>query len=154
MQRIPRELAPMIIGRSFTITAEVDCMPGDRGVLVAHGDVNGGYALWLSEKGLEFEYNDLGQRHRVSGPFSLTQGEHVFALQVDKTGEQRDRATLAADGETVGIGEIGRTARYMISWQGLSIGEDQLSPVSPEYPRGSRFTGTLRHVEYTLNPDG
>jgi len=153
MQRIPAGVAPMIIDRSFTITAEVGCLPGDRGVLVAQGDVNGGYALWLSEEGLEFEYNDLGQRHRVSGPFALTQGEHVFALQVEKTGERRDRATLTADGETVGIGEVGRTARYLISWQGLSIGEDQLSPVSPAYPRGSRFTGTLRHVEYALAHD-
>jgi arylsulfatase len=77
-----------------------------------------------------------------------------LAMRFTRAGERRGVATLLCDGVQIGAGEIASTARYMIGWQGLTIGADTLSPVSWDYEGGFPFSGTLEHVDLVLADDG
>lgn len=66
----------------------------------------------------------------------------------------RGEAVLLSDDAEIGTGVIASTARYMIGWQGLTIGGDTLSPVSWDYDDGFPFTGTIHHVDLDLADDG
>ena len=152
--RIPAGVTPLIYDRSYTIDIDVALSEDDQGVLVAQGDVNGGYTLWIADHRLEYEYNHQGTRRHVAGTTSLTAGDHHLALRFDKTGDLAGIATLLVDQTPVGSLELPGTARYLLGWQGLTVGQDELSPVSQRYPRGFAFTGELRTVEITLDDDG
>lgn len=150
MDRIPGGVTPLIYDRSYRIDVLAECSSADTGVLLAHGDVNGGYVLFLAEGCLQYEYNHQGTRYHVTAPAAFGHGPHRLSLSFQRTGSLRGEASLLVDGIEHGAGIIASTARYMLSWQGLQIGRDPLSPVSSQYPRGSAFTGTLDHVEITL----
>lgn len=154
MERLPQGVTPLIYDRSFRIDVAVTVEKDDHGVLVAQGDVNGGYSLWLAEQQLHFVYNHQGRPYHVSGPAGLEPGQHTLTLLFTKTGELRGTAALLVDGDIVGSDEISSTARYMVGWQGLEIGSDPLSPVSDRYPRDFDFTGRLSTVTFTLDDDG
>ena len=152
MSRMPGGITPLIYDRSFTIDARVDMSPSDEGVLLAHGDVCGGHVLYVRDGALHYEYDHQGTRYTVSGP--VPPGAHHLLLRFTKTGALQGRATLYADATELATGDIPSTARYMLGWQGLTIGADTLSPVSWAYPKDFPFTGTLHHVDLTLGDDG
>lgn len=151
--RIPAGVTPLIYDRSYRIDATVDITGDDEGVLVSQGDVNGGYALWLADHELHYEYNHQGTRRHVSGPASLSHGQHRLAMDFTRTGHLQGVAEICVDDVPVGSVELPSTARYMMAWQGLEIGRDALSPVSERYPREFAFTGELETVEFTLSDD-
>ncbi|KAA9153598.1 arylsulfatase [Amycolatopsis acidicola] len=152
MTRVPGGITPLIYDRSFTIEAAVDMTAGDEGVLVAHGDVCGGHVLYVRNGQLHYEYNHQGTRYHVAGP--LHGSPERLAMRFTKTGQLCGKASLWCDDSEIGVGTIASTARFMIGWQGLTIGRDSLSPVSWDYPRGFAFTGALRHLDFTLADDG
>lgn len=156
MQRIPAGVTPLIYDRSYRIDANVQMTLDDCGVLVAQGDVNGGYVLWIDNRELRYEYNHEGQRYFVRGPFpvDMCPGRHILSMKFEKTGVLQGIARMQVDGTVVGSGEIASTARYMLGWQGLEIGRDALSPVSERYPREFEFTGQLNTVIFDLEEDG
>ena len=70
----------LIQWRSFTVDVDLDFRPGDRGVLVAHGDQGGGYSLSVDGDRLSFVHNDSGQMDVLDlGP--LTAGRHEVVLE-------------------------------------------------------------------------
>lgn len=155
MSMVPGGVTPLIYDRSYTIAAAVTADADDHGVLLSHGDVNGGHILYVAERRLRYEYNHQGTRYRVSGPLPA-RPLSTLAVKVDKTGERRATATLLADGVEIGSGELSSTARFMIGWQGLTIGTMIDSPVSWDFDGrgGFRYAGQLHHVDVELGPDG
>ncbi|MBO0872136.1 MAG: arylsulfatase [Pseudonocardia sp.] len=154
MRRVPGGVTPLIYDRSFTIDAAVAMDSGDEGVLLAHGDVCGGHVLFVRSGELHYEYNHQGTRYHVKAPMPQGAAPRQLSVRFTRAGERRGVATLLCDGVEIGAGEIASTARYMIGWQGLTIGADTLSPVSWDYEAGFPFTGTLRHVDLVLADDG
>ncbi|APX31690.1 arylsulfatase [Brachybacterium sp. P6-10-X1] len=152
--RIPAGVTPLIYDRSHRIEATVDTAGNDEGVLISQGDVNGGYVLWLADRELHYEYNHQGTRRHAAGPAILDNGRHLLAMHFTRTGTLQGAVELRVDGMPVGGVHLPSTARYMLSWQGLEIGRDALSPVSDRYPRPFPFTGQLEKVELTLADDG
>jgi hypothetical protein len=61
-------------------------------------------------------------------------------------------ATLLIDGEPAGRFETTVGFVAFISWSGLDIGRDRLSPVS-HYEAPFAFTGKLRKVTMTMDDD-
>lgn len=151
--RIPAGVTPLIYDRSYRIDAQVRTDDDDHGVLVAQGDVNGGYALWVADRRLQYEYNHQGTRRHVATDPILTAGDHLLSMEFTRTGTLCGTADLLIDDEPAARLELASTARYLLGWQGLTIGRDSLSPVSGRYPRGFDFTGTLRTVRITLADD-
>ena len=61
-------------------------------------------------------------------------------------------ATLLIDGKPCGSAPITYGFFTLVSWSGLDIGLDRGSPVST-YDAPFSFTGELRKVTITMNPD-
>ena len=153
MVRVPGGVTPLIYDRSYDIEAVVRMAAGDEGVLLAHGDQCGGQVLYVQGGDLRYEYNHQGTRYKVSA--AIPSGNAgTLAVHLVKTGERRARAVLYADGSEIGAGDISSTARFMISWQGLTLGVDSLAPVSRDYPPRFPFTGEIDHVDFRLHDDG
>ena len=77
----------LILWRDVTITAAVTLVEGDCGMLVAHGDQGGGYALYVDDSGeLVAVHNGYGVEREVRGPV-VGPGPHSLELRITCPGE-------------------------------------------------------------------
>jgi len=147
---IPTEVAPDVRGRSYLIEADVTVKAGDRGVLIAHGDATSGYSLYLQDGHLVHDLNIGGEHQIVRSDRPVPSGDHVFGLHMLQEGKRV--ATLLIDGKPSGSAPCTYGFFTLVSWSGLDIGLDRGSPVST-YDAPFAFTGELRKVTITMNPD-
>ncbi len=102
MGHVPTEVAPDVRSRTYTIVA--DCRidgPTTEGVLIAHGDMTCGYALYIKDNRLTYDMNVGGcitSRCR-SGP--VLAGNRLLGLRMRRSKGQ-NIATLLIDGEPAG----------------------------------------------------
>ena len=59
----------IIAGGNFTVTVDLHHLPGDQGVLVAHGSQATGYVLYIEDDALCFEVNSAG-RYLTAAPWT------------------------------------------------------------------------------------
>jgi len=142
--------------RSVTITASIDFRPGDQGMLVAHGDQGGGYALYVLDDELWFVHNDgRGMLRKASGG-QLAPGAREVTVTLDAVGGGTWTLGLSVDGEPR-TELAGMPMLYgMAPFEGIDVGIDRRSPVSWEiYEQFGPFayTGTLRSVAYVPGQD-
>lgn len=158
----------LIQWRSFTVDVEVDHGVGDRGVLVAHGDQGGGYALYVLEADspllgdraepgggpdgvVVFVHNGYGKLTVVPcGP--LPPGDTPVRLDMSAPGGWLWNARVLVGGEVraeaPGLLMLGAMAPF----EGVDVGIDRRSPVwwSLYEEHGPfPYTGALRAVTYT-----
>lgn len=147
---VPEEVAVNIRGRSYTIAAGATVRSKDaQGVLLAHGGVGGGHSLFLQDGKLHYVYNWLGERiQKVSSQSDWVPGKHVFTAQFLRTGEAPDThgaqgiLTLFIDDQAVGAQEIEiQPGHFSLSGDGLCVGRDNGSSVSPDYGPPFEFQG-------------
>lgn len=155
VSKIPMGASPFLLDRSYGISARVIASPDDEGVLVACGGVCGGYTFYLQDGMLRHQYNYYEHHYTVEAPLAIAPGEHVFRYEFAKTGELSGTARLLVDGRTVDELTIDATSRYFMDWEGLDVGRDGLSPVSPDYADRSpfAFTGRIRSIDFDLGDD-
>ena len=117
-------------------------------MLFAHGHLMGGHSLYIQGKRLHYVYNWLGDMQKVSSNVEIITGRHVYTAGFRKTGQ--DPKTLSAlgtltlyiDTEQVGQREIKtQPGAFGVSGEGLCVGRDSGSPVSPDYKPPFTFTG-------------
>ena len=150
--RIPAGATPLVFDRSYSIQAHIGPLTdGHEGVLVAVGDVSGGYVLYILGGHLVHEYHYLGRRQRIASRARLEPGSRVLTFDFERSGAYRGLGRLKADGVVLAESEMTDMARNMISWGNLSIGVDALSPVSSAYPKDFPFSGTLLRVDFDLD---
>ncbi len=147
---IRTEVAPDVRGRSYIIEADVTIKAGDHGVLIAHGDATSGYSLYVEGGHLVHDLNIGGEHQIVRSKRPVPSGDHVLGLHMLQEGKRV--ATLLIDGEASGSAPITYGFFTLVSWSGLDIGLDRGSPVST-YEAPFTFTGELRKVTITMNPD-
>jgi arylsulfatase A-like enzyme len=148
---VPESVAVSLIGRSFTIAAGARVESETAGgVLFAHGGVGGGHALYIHESKLVYLYNWLGEKFQyVRSENGVKPGRHAFTAEFTKTGQ--DEATGSAIGDvklyiddTV-VGELAdvwtQPGSFALAGDGLNVGLDRGSPVSPEYEPPFDFEG-------------
>ena len=152
---VPETVAVNVRRRSFTIAAAVELSAQPAGVLFAHGGVAGGHSLYVHDGRLHYFYNWLGERRqRISSAEPLPSGAHVLSAEFNKTGDDPETAsavgdlTLYVDSEPVGSGEIlTQPGNFSLSGDGLRVGRDGGSPVSPDYVAPFAFSGgTIERV--------
>ncbi len=152
--RIPAVGVPAVVNRSFEIRAVVDrSSPDDGGVLVAHGGVGGGYALYVQDARLVYEYDHAGERTRLVSDAEVPLGTSVLSLRFERTGTLTGTARLAIDGTSAGETTVRRTLGLMPSTRGFQVGRDTQSPASPNYDAPFPFSGRLHRVEVDLDDD-
>jgi len=160
---IPESVAVNIRRRSYTIAAATVLDSADaEGVLFAHGGFPGGHSLYLKDGKLHYVYNWLGEKiQTVSSTRSIEQGRHLFVAEFDKTGDDPDTAssigtlTLFIDTEAVGSAEImTQPGNFALTGDGLCVGRDSLSAVSPDYVPPFDFNGgTIDRVVVDVSGD-
>jgi arylsulfatase len=153
---VPESVAVSIRGRSYAIAAgAVIDGPEAQGVLFAHGGVGGGHSLYIADGRLHYVYNWLGDAiQKISSSSAVPAGRHVFTAEFTKDGVEPDTRsatgtlTLYIDMKKVGEGRImTQPGFFALTGDGLCVGRDSGSPVSPDYAAPFAFTGgTIERV--------
>jgi arylsulfatase A-like enzyme len=149
---VPEEGGVRITGRSYKIAAGVEIDSGEaEGVLFAHGGVAGGHSLYVKDGRLRYTFNWVGSELQdVIGAGEVSPGEHLYVAEFTMKGKSEDPAMpgfagtlgLFADGERVGEREIvTQPGVFCLVGDGICVGRDSASPVTPHYRPPFRFTG-------------
>jgi arylsulfatase A-like enzyme len=152
MEHLGVTAAPPISNKSYTITVPVTRPEAStEGVLVALGDEFGGYTLYVKDNRLVYEYNNLGTLHRIVSETELPVGAARLRFEFRSSGFCAGIGTLYIDEQAVGQSAI-KTALVLLSFEGLDIGRDTLSPASKSYAdKGDfAFTGQIESVTFEI----
>jgi hypothetical protein len=151
--RLPDAGAPDLRGRSFSIAADVVLRTGaEGGVVISHGDRNGGYAVRVEDCRLVHHHVHAGTHTETRSAAPLLIGRLVrVEVQVLQHGES-GLVSLLADGLVVGSGVIPALARARTGYTGVDVACDRGLTVGG-YPAPARFTGFLRCVEIEAADD-
>jgi arylsulfatase len=162
---VPEEAGVAINGRSYTIAAGVEVESTDaQGVLWAHGGVIGGHSLYIKDRRLRYTFNWIGTHLQdIVADRDITTGRHVYTAEFAVKGQSEDPAmpgftgtlTLYVDNEPVGKGEIvTQPGNFCLVGDGICVGRDSASPVTPEYEAPFDFTGgTIDRVIVDVSGD-
>jgi arylsulfatase len=156
---LPVGNAPEIVGKSFTITADVEIpAKGAEGMLNTLGGRFGGYGLYLLKGKPVFTYNLLAlERFRWEGPQALTPGKHaiVFDFKYDGPGMAKGgTGVLSVDGKEVVRKTIPHTVPALLTIdESFDVGVDTRTSVDDtDYQPPFRFTGKLDKLTIKLEP--
>jgi arylsulfatase len=152
---LPEASAPDLKNKSFTITAEVEIPPNAEGMIFTQGGITAGWGFYLQKGKLVGLHNYLGlERYRVVSTEDVPTGSVtvIFDFKYDGGGMGKGGViTLLADGKTIGVGRVEKTAGTKYSlYEGQDIGEDSGSPVDSSYTPPFPFTGKLHKVTVEL----
>jgi arylsulfatase len=157
---IPTSSAPNILGRSYTITADVEVpSDGGEGMIVTDGGRFGGYGLYLLKGKPVFLYNLLAlERFRWDSSGVLTPGKHtiVFDFKYDGPGAGKGgTGVLTVDGKEVASKAITHTVPFSMTIdETLDFGSDTRTPVDDnDYKVPFHFTGKIDKVTFKLGPE-
>jgi hypothetical protein len=151
--RLPDAAAPDLRGRSFIVAADVVlARASDAGVLISHGDRNGGYAVRIEDGRVVYDHVHAGHHSVTSSTGPLPIGRRVCVeVRVVRQGES-GLVSLLVDGLDVGSGVIPMLARARTGYTGVDVGCDRGLTVGG-YPAPARFTGHLRCVQIEAASD-
>src|SRR5664279_1982701 len=149
---VPEQSGVVIGGRSYTVASSVTADSIDaEGVIYAHGGVAGGHTLYVKDRRLHYAFNWVGTHLQViDAEREITPGAHVFTAEFTAKGRNPDPAmpgargdlVLYIDQEKVGGGEIVTQPGYFcVVGDGITVGRDDASPITPAYRAPFRFTG-------------
>ncbi len=164
---VPESAGVPINGRSYTIAAGVELDSADaEGVLFAHGGVAGGHSLYVKDRKLKYCFNWVGTYlETIEAEREITPGRHVLTVEFIVSGPSSDpkqpgfsgTATLYVDDEAVGSGElITQPGYFCLVGDGISVGRDSASPVTPDYADRGTFAftgGTIEKVVVDVTGD-
>lgn len=145
--------------RSFTVTIDVTFASADEGVLVAHGDQGGGYALEVRDGRVVFVHNDGGGTTAVVEVGSLAIGRQQLVLDMQAPGGTVWAVSLLVGGERHGEPFSCPMLWPMAPFSGIDVGIDRGSPIDwARYEAHGPFaySGILHSVRYEpgeLAPD-
>src|SRR5262249_17035486 len=125
MGHVPTDVAPDVRNRSYTIEADARIDgPATEGVLIAHGDMTSGYALYIKDNRLTYDMNIGGVHHVIVSDRPVAAGNHRLGVRMRRK-DGANVATLLIDGEPCGGFESGLGFVSFIAWSGLDIGRDR-----------------------------
>jgi arylsulfatase len=162
-QKVPTNVAPIVLNRPHSITADVEVPAGGaNGILMAQGGTDGGYAFYVKDGKLTWVHNYVAKEYpTVVSTIDVPEGRHQLRFEFEVTGPPdvaKGKGTpgnvqLYIDGEVVGAAEVPVTTPLAIGLTaGLSVGEAPGAPVSPEYEPPFTFGGEVHSI--TINVAG
>jgi hypothetical protein len=153
---IGENAAPKLLNRPHSITASVELMDGEEGVLVAQGGNTGGFSLFVKDHRLHYTHNYVGsQQFHLTSDAALSPGKHELRYEFEPSGKpdlaqgkgSPGKAQLYVDGKLAGQLQLPVTMPMSMGLgEGLSVGRDEGSAVSSEYAPPFAFNGTLRTI--------
>jgi arylsulfatase A-like enzyme len=148
---------PNLYNKSYTITVPIyRKQKSQEGVLAANGDRFSGYTFYVKNNRLVYELNDWGvEVKRIVSNKEIPTGDAVLKFEFDKAEKGKGGiGRIYINGAMVGEVKITRVSQ-MFSMEGLSIGRDMYSPVSPAYQDKGEFpfAGKYDYVLFELKND-
>ncbi|KAA0992304.1 arylsulfatase [Dyadobacter aurulentus] len=133
---------------SYSISARaVIPSKGAEGVLLSFGNTLSGLSLYVKDKKLVFAYNSEGEVREVASDKPLPAGEITLKAEVIYGNDKKDKAvTLFINNEKAGILNLGTVATAASGYEGLEVGRDVGTTVTPAYKAPFTFTGELKDV--------
>ncbi len=157
---IPPGGSPSILGRSFTITADIDVPQGGaEGMLVTDGGRFGGYGFYMLNSKPVFTYNLMGLEHfRWTSDKPLSPGKHtvMFDFTYDGPGLGKGgTGVLQVDGVEVAKQTIPHTIPFVLTFdETFDVGVDTRTGVNDaDYQVPFRFTGTINKLTVKPGPE-
>ena len=139
-------------GRSYTMAVRLVTKPGDQGVLVAAGGVETGYALYVKDGVVHYDYNEFNTNGlKLADTQPLAPG--VANVELRWTQENRAGGTMAlvVNGRVVASQPMHpRVFGAHGSNELFNIGLDTGAPATNAYAAPFAFTGTIEDVKITL----
>jgi arylsulfatase len=159
MSGLDAAVAPSVMTRSYTITAEVDVpQGGGDGMIVTEGGRFGGFGLYLLKGKPVFVYNLLAlAKFRWAGDEALAPGKHtiLFDFVYDGPGMGKGgTGVLKVDGKEVASQKIPHTAPALLNLgETFDVGVDTRTPVEDaDYQVPFRFTGNIDKLTIKIGP--
>jgi hypothetical protein len=156
---IPNANAPNLLGKSYSITAEVDVPEGGGdGMLVTQGGRWGGYGFYLLKGKPVFNYNMLIlAQYRWEGPDVLTAGKHtiVFDYTYDGPGIAKGgTGVLKVDGKVVDSHKQPNSIAFLnVADETVDIGLDTRTGVNDkDYQVPFAFNGKIDKLTFNVGP--
>jgi arylsulfatase len=156
---IPTDIAPSILNRSFTITADIEVPAGGgNGMIVTEGGRWGGYGLYLLNGTPVFTYNLLMLLYpRWAGNQPLAVGKHmiVFDFKYDGPGVAKGgTGVLKADGQELATLAIPKTIPFVLpADETFDVGIDTRTGVNDlDYQVPFPFNGKINQLTFNLGP--
>jgi arylsulfatase len=160
-ENIGAGMTPQIYNRSFTIASDLEVPAGGaEGVIVANGDLLGGFSLYVQGGKLHYTYSFLGLKVDTltsSQPLPTGPVAVRYEFTADTPGKlgTGGQGRLFVNGQLVGQNrmEHGVPLRFS-SYSGMDIGKDNGDPVSASYGAKSpfHFTGRIGKVVFDIVP--
>ncbi|MDP1793098.1 MAG: sulfatase-like hydrolase/transferase, partial [Acidimicrobiales bacterium] len=129
------DVAPALKNRPFTMQAELNVASPDTpvdGVIVSHGSVAGGYALYIKGRRLHFTYNFVGTTvTTIAASAEVPVGESVAILISTPNGAGGSDITLRYGDVPVGEGAVPRGTPVTYGMAPFTVGYFGQSPVVP-----------------------
>ncbi|MEO8507605.1 MAG: arylsulfatase [Betaproteobacteria bacterium] len=156
----PGTVAPSLLNRSYTITAEIDIPQGGaEGMLVTDGGRFGGYGFYLLKGRPVFTWN-LIQLERVKwqGKDALAPGKNTLEFDWEYNGPGPGKGgtgTLKVNGQVVDSRPMAKSLPLVTPWdETFNVGLDTGTPVDDgDYQVPFRFTGKIGKVTVKLGPN-
>jgi arylsulfatase len=163
-QTVPNNAAVNTMHRPHSITADVDIPKGGaEGVLLSHGDVQGGYSFYVQGGKLHYVYNYVGAHFsHVESTVPVPEGRHKLRFEFEVTGKPDiphgkgapGLGQLYIDDKLVGQAEIPLTMAVIIGiCGGVTCGADSGSPVWDKYQPPFKFSGKLFSTTVDVSGD-
>jgi hypothetical protein len=157
LQGVPENVAPRVLNKPHSITAEVDIPKGGaEGVIVSHGSNDGGYALYIKGRKLSYVHNYVGAKvFTVTSNVDVPEGRHELRFEFEVTGKASPlegkgapgRAQLYIDRKLVASEALPVTVPLSFGLGALFLcGRGAHSPVTSAYEGEFPFTGTIQKV--------
>jgi arylsulfatase A-like enzyme len=141
----------LVAVRSFRIVVHTEHGAGDAGVLVAHGDQGGGYAMYVEDGALRWVLNDGRGSTRTLDGGPMPEGPATVVADVHAPGGGMWDVTVDVGGEERARGDGFALLFPMAPFEGIDVGIDRRSPVSWDlFERHGPFpySGALEAVTY------
>jgi arylsulfatase A-like enzyme len=150
--------APNILGRSYSMSAEVDVpQGGGDGMIATMGGRWGGWGLYMLKGKPVFHYNMLilAQYH-WEGPDVLTPGKHTIAFDYTYDGPgiaKGGSGELKVDGKVVATGKQANSIAFLqVADETFDVGLDTRTGVSRDYQVPFAFDGKIDRLTVKLGP--
>lgn len=135
--------------RGWTMEVSLEHPEGDGdGALVNRGTLNSGFALYVQDGRLQFDYNCFHDHTLIVAATPLSSGEHTVTVVVERLPERRAAVRLLVDGDQQAEGEIPRLLG-MLSSTGMDFGR-AMAPVNKAYQPPFEYPGDIRRVIFEL----
>ncbi|MFE1439710.1 arylsulfatase [Streptomyces sp. NPDC058739] len=162
-QVLPAAVAPRVLNRPHSITADVEIPPGGaEGVLLCQGTNAGGWSFYVKDNRLHYAHNYVHRTlHHVASGESVPEGRHTLRFEFEPSGSpdiaagkgSPGRAQLYVDDRLVGEIDMPFTTPVAFNPGGMCCGANPGSAVTADYRAPFRFTGTLHGVTVDLSGD-